>query len=384
MHDEDLVLRLGEVDLLAGAVVDRELGRRREELQRSRGRVRRLERLDPDGPGRRRRDREDQREQRAGLHARRHPEGRAIPRGESGWRSPRRAAAGRPAGFLDRALGAPAEARGRHADVEDADPAERVVEPHRIGRVEAGERVRDLARGLPVGGGSPRQSESSRDPMDVRVRRDDEAARRDAAPQPEVEVVAPDHPAQVEVPALARRARGRVRKEEAHGGALGQRAGRRGPAGSRRPRCARRRARAGPRCPDPRPAAALSKKRAQRTPPASRARAIAKRSAAASRGAVEAVAESGQGVAREAPEVADAVQGPGGPGTERRQQPPDVGLDDGHLAVGERRRDPTHDLSILGDRNSGRRRRSGPCPRSPARSADTGVESLAEESVHSP
>ncbi len=146
----------------------------------------------------------------------------ARSRGESGGEPRGAAPAADRAGFLDRALGAPAEAGGRDADVEDADPAEGVVEPHRIGRVEAGERVRDLAGGLPVGGAPPGQSESSRDPMDVRVRRDHEAGSRDAAPQPEVEVVAPDHPAQVEVPALARRARGRARKEEAHGGALGQ------------------------------------------------------------------------------------------------------------------------------------------------------------------
>ena len=175
----------------------------------------------------------------------------------------------------------------------------------------------------------------------------DEAGSRDAAPQPEVEVVAPDHPAQVEVPALARRARRRARKEEAHGGALGQ-----PPDAEDRTVVEGLDARDGAREQGP------------GVPILGALRALEEAAQAASAGlagagdreeergrvarAVEAVAEPGQGVGGELPEAPDAVQGPGGPGTERGEQPAHVGLDDGHLAVGEGRRDPTHDLSILG------------------------------------
>jgi hypothetical protein len=63
---------------------------------------------------------------------------------------------------------------------------------------------------------------------------------------------------------------------------------------------------------------------------------------------VEAVAEAGQRVGGELPEAPDGVQGAGGARSERGEKASHVRLDDGHLAVGEGRRDPAGDLSILG------------------------------------
>ena len=158
------------------------------------------------------------------------------------------------------------------ADVEDADAAERVVEPDRVARVEPRERVGDLPGRLPVGGPAAGQPEAPGDAVDVRVGRDDEAVGRDARPEAEVERVRADHPAQVEIPALAGRAGGRVRKEEPDGGARGDAAARRGRAGSRRPRCARRRARAARRRPAPRAGTRARRRRARSRPRRARAR----------------------------------------------------------------------------------------------------------------
>ena len=143
--------------------------------------------------------------------------------------------------------------------------------------------------------------------MDVRVGRDDEAVGRDPRPEPEVEGVLANHPAQVEVPALARGARGRVGKEEAGGRALGQRRAGRWPAGSRTPRGGRRRARAGP----PRPAPPARTRAAKNAPhraglPASLRDRVEQRRGVF--GPVEAVAEAREPLARERGEVGDAVE----------------------------------------------------------------------------
>ena len=152
------------------------------------------------------------------------------------------------------------------ADPEDSDAAEGVVEADGVCRVEAFQGVGDLPRGRPVGRPPSRQAEPARNEMDVGVGRDDEAVRRYPRPEAEVEGVAADHPAQVEVPPLAGRALRGIGKEEAGGGGLrAARAGRR-LAGSRRPGGGSRRAREGPPCPLPRRATSCGRRRRRSRP----------------------------------------------------------------------------------------------------------------------
>src|ERR1700682_930811 len=87
--------------------------------------------------------------------------------------------ASRRAGFPSRALEAAAPCGSRLTDPEDADPAQRVVEPDRICGVESGEPVRDLPRCSPVRGAAARQPESPGHEVNVRVGRYDEAGRGD-------------------------------------------------------------------------------------------------------------------------------------------------------------------------------------------------------------
>ncbi len=232
------------------------------------------------------------------------------------------------------------------ADPEDADAAEGVVETDGVERVEAFQRIGDLPRGRPVGCPPLRQAEPARDEVDVRVGRDDEAVCGYPWPEAEVERVAADHPAQVEVPPLAGRALRGVGKEEAGRGAFGQPA----PAdGWPEVECQE----AGH--------AAREKARRVLFPVAPHALeesadgavlAASLRDDEQERGrvllAVESVAKAGEALPRERCEVVNRVEVPGRVGPESVEHLPDVRLDRGDPSIGEGRRNPGHDLAVLG------------------------------------
>src|SRR5437660_83225 len=102
------------------------------------------------------------------------------------------------------------EAVARHPLV-----AEREVELHRVGRVDRREPSRDLLRHAPGARASAREADRAADVLDVGVDRHQQARRRHGCPQAEVGRLPPDHPAQVEVQALARAAERGQRKEMA-------------------------------------------------------------------------------------------------------------------------------------------------------------------------
>jgi len=62
---------------------------------------------------------------------------------------------------------------------------------------------------------------------------------------------------------------------------------------------------------------------------------------------VEAVAEAAERAAGERAKVADGVEESRGPRTQDAQQAADARLDDRHLSVRERGRDPARDLAVL-------------------------------------
>src|SRR5215475_5538115 len=84
---------------------------------------------------------------------------------------------------------------------------EREVVPHGVVRVEAPEAGGDLLDHSPVAAAPPREADGAGHVLDVRVHGHEQRRGRDAAPDAEVRREAPDHPAQVEVEALARPAR---------------------------------------------------------------------------------------------------------------------------------------------------------------------------------
>src|SRR5215470_13511446 len=84
---------------------------------------------------------------------------------------------------------------------------ERKVVPHGVVRVEAPQAGGDLLDHSPVAAAPPRETDRAGHVLDVRVHGHEQRRGRDAAPDAEVRRLATDHPAQVEVEALARPAR---------------------------------------------------------------------------------------------------------------------------------------------------------------------------------
>ena len=133
---------------------------------------------------------------------------------------------GRGAGMRRRAAcGVPAAAHHPHV-------AQREVEAHRIDRVQLAKPCRDVRRHVPAWTPVARQPQALPQTDDVRVERDDEPRGRDARPDSEIDLVAPDHPAQKQVQPLARAAARRPWEEVA--------ARRYGPAGAGRRRASGR------------------------------------------------------------------------------------------------------------------------------------------------
>jgi hypothetical protein len=81
--------------------------------------------------------------------------------------------------------------------------AEREVVLDRVLRVELAQRRRDVAGHRPAGAGIPCEAKTAADADHVRVERDDERGGRDAGPDAEIQLVAPDHPSEKEVQPLA-------------------------------------------------------------------------------------------------------------------------------------------------------------------------------------
>ena len=80
---------------------------------------------------------------------------------------------------------------------------QREVVFHGIIWVQPPERLRDLPRHGPARGSIRRELETLSDPNDVRIQRYDELGPVDSRPGSEVDVVAPNHPPQVEIQSLA-------------------------------------------------------------------------------------------------------------------------------------------------------------------------------------
>src|SRR5262249_29686230 len=155
----------------------------------------------------------------------------------------------------------------------------------------------------------------------------------DLSPEAEVDGVAPDHPAQVEVPALARRAVRGVGEEETDGGALGDppRPEDRAPVESEDPGDRTRQERRDGRL-------LLAQLRLEERPDGPRLGTHPRDRVEESGrvpSPVEAVPEAGERAAGEAAEVIDAIDGGGRGGAERGEDPADVVLDRRHLAVRE-------------------------------------------------
>src|ERR1700693_5346925 len=219
------------------------------------------------------------------------------------------------------------------ADAQDPDAAEGVVVADRVFRVEAGEAIRDFPRGPPVGRLSAREAKAPGYEMDVSVGRDHKPPGFDRGPEPEIEPVAPNHPAQVQVPAFAGGALRGVREEEASGRGLRQLS----PAGDRAvvepedlPDDAGEQ-RAG--IPVLGPPLRLEE-RAKRPGLAAGPRYDEEENRGVGR-RVEAVPEPRKGVPGECGEVADPIDRGRGPRAERREDPLHVRLDSLHPAVGE-------------------------------------------------
>ena len=177
----------------------------------------------------------------------------------------------------------------------------------------------------------------------------DEPVGRDPRPQAEVDGVAADHPAQVQVPALARGAVGRVGKEEAHGRArAGSSRASRARAGSRRRGAARRPATAARDVGILRTELALEEgahgpglgARAARSPGAAPPRRGRRGSGGESRRARRARRRRKSPIASSAGRRARARA--------RRGCGPTFAWIVAHLSVGERRGDPAGDLAVLG------------------------------------
>ena len=181
--------------------------------------------------------------------------------------------------------------------------------------------------------------------MDVRVGRDHQSRRRDPGPEPVVQAVAPHHPPQIEVPALASGARRRRRKQETrrYGGGKGSRAPQRPvvEAADRADGAVEQRTHVAilrPEVPLEEtlqrargPARLRDHEEQQRRVPL----------------AVEPVAKPRQTLPRERAEIGDPVEGPRGRGSERGEDPANVVLDRLHAAVGERGGDPARDFAIF-------------------------------------
>ena len=212
--------------------------------------------VDPEGAGAAERHREDQ-VSRSGLHAK--PQGRR----RAPWARVRRRTRSRrrPTGQARPRPGTRRTGRGELPAGRSpiADPAEGVVVPDGIVRVETRE-PSVICRAVFQSAALRLVSPSLRATDGRGCRSGSRGGARDAAPQPEVEVVPSDHPAQVEVPPLARRARSRVGKKNARGsvGKPPDAEDRTVVEGLKRAT----RARAGDRCPDPRGAARSRRRRA--------------------------------------------------------------------------------------------------------------------------
>src|SRR5262245_27301925 len=96
---------------------------------------------------------------------------------------------------------------------EDSEPAERVVVADGIRHTHRAQFRGELQRRAPVGGFAAQEADVARDAGDVRVERDDETRRVDAAPRAGIDAVLAAHPAQEEAEPL-RRAAGRGAGEE--------------------------------------------------------------------------------------------------------------------------------------------------------------------------
>src|SRR5512139_965981 len=113
--------------------------------------------------------------------------------------------------------GAPAalSAAGGGARLEDGDPREGEIVPDRILRAHRPECGGDLLRRPPVPGAARGEPHPPPEPRHVGVEGNDEVPGRRDRPEAEVHAVgSPDHPAQEQVVALARRPLRRVRKQE--------------------------------------------------------------------------------------------------------------------------------------------------------------------------
>jgi len=110
-------------------------------------------------------------------------------------------------------LGAAEPARVHHPEV-----ADREVVADRVVRVEPAQRRRDVPRHAPAGAGVGREPQAAADANHVRVERHDQPGGRHAAPHPQIQRIAPHHPAQEEIQPLAARSRRRARKEIADAG----------------------------------------------------------------------------------------------------------------------------------------------------------------------
>ena len=108
----------------------------------------------------------------------------------------------------------PEPAVPHHADVTD-----REVESHGIGRIERPQRSGDVGRPSASRTSIARQLQALAQPNDVRIERHDQPVRRDARPDAEIDFIATDHPAQIQVQPLARAAARRTREEVGDAGA---------------------------------------------------------------------------------------------------------------------------------------------------------------------
>src|SRR5215213_11721038 len=104
-----------------------------------------------------------------------------------------------------------AEAAGVH----HADMADREIEPHRVRRIELPQVRGDVGGHLPAGAGIAGEPQAPRQSNDVGIERYDQLSGADRSPDAEIHFVAPHHPAQEQVEALAGAACGRPRKEVA-------------------------------------------------------------------------------------------------------------------------------------------------------------------------
>src|SRR5262245_35803991 len=94
----------------------------------------------------------------------------------------------------------PAEATGVH----HADMADRIVKADGIIRIDLAERRCDVGRHLPSRARVTRQAQAASEPDEMCIEWNDEPRGGDSRPHSQIDLVAPDHPAEEQVQALAR------------------------------------------------------------------------------------------------------------------------------------------------------------------------------------